>query len=51
MKKLFISLGLILLSLSVSAQIYTKNLEKSALKSDEKSITDLGLWKGFNFCL
>ena len=43
MKKLFISLGLMLLSLSVSAQIYTKNLEKSALKGDEKSIFDLGI--------
>ena len=32
-----------LLSLSVSAQIYTKKLEKSALKGDEKSIIDLGI--------
>lgn len=43
MRKLFISLGLLLLSLSVSAQVFTKKLEKSAMQGDKKAITDLGI--------
>ena len=43
MKKLFISLGLLLLSISVSAQIYTKDLAKAAKKGDAQAITDLGI--------